>query len=267
MARPLHGIMGQDCPSLGRQCSFLWSIKTREETELIRLQTGELKHELKGHTDFVKSLTVIPGSTPYLLTTSSDRSLRLWNLSSLLDGGSDAPRSALPVKEHSRPVDCCTWRIDEMGHLAIWTADSMGVIKEWEIVDGGLKLVKDIKGHETSVSCLHAVEDGLWSGTSSPLRLQLRSDENATGDSSDWDSVIGQDCPLSPLFTARTSGQINAETIPEDPHYPHPRGETVRTGRRRRRGFASVGRIGSTVRPAQTHLASRGPFGRDLINT
>lgn len=43
----------------------------------------------------------------------------------------------------------------------------MGVIKEWEIKDGKLGYVRDWKGHETSVSCLHAVEDGLWSGTSS----------------------------------------------------------------------------------------------------
>lgn len=42
----------------------------------------------------------------------------------------------------------------------------MGVIKEWEIKDGKLGYVGDWKGHETSVSCLHAVEDGLWSGTS-----------------------------------------------------------------------------------------------------
>lgn len=42
----------------------------------------------------------------------------------------------------------------------------MGVIKEWEIVDGKLKYLKDWKGHETSISCLHVVEDGLWSGKS-----------------------------------------------------------------------------------------------------
>lgn len=79
--------------------------------------------------------------------------------------------SALPVKEHSRPVDCATWRVDEGGHLTIWTADSMGVIKEWEIESGKLKYVKDWKGHETSISCLHVVEDGLWSGMSQQFVL------------------------------------------------------------------------------------------------
>jgi WD40 repeat protein len=77
------------------------------------------------------------------------------------------PKSTLPIKEHTRPVDCAAWRFDEAGHLTIWTADSMGVIKEWEIEGGKLKYVKDWKGHETSISCLHVVEDGLWSGTSS----------------------------------------------------------------------------------------------------
>jgi len=76
------------------------------------------------------------------------------------------PRSTLPVKEHTRPVDCAAWRVDEVGHLTIWTADSMGVIKEWEIESGKLKYVRDWKGHETSISCLHVVEEGLWSGTS-----------------------------------------------------------------------------------------------------
>jgi WD40 repeat protein len=76
------------------------------------------------------------------------------------------PKSTLPIKEHTRPVDCAAWRFDEAGHLTIWTADSMGVIKEWEIEGGKLKYVKDWKGHETSISCLHVVEDGLWSGTS-----------------------------------------------------------------------------------------------------
>lgn len=49
----------------------------------------------------------------------------------------------------------------------------MGVIKEWEIKDGKLGYVTDWKGHETSVSCLHPVEDGLWSGTSSSKSLTL----------------------------------------------------------------------------------------------
>jgi WD40 repeat protein len=136
---------------------------------LLTSQTGELKHELKGHSDFVKSLTIIqiPGTAPYLLTTSSDRTIRLWDLSPLqTDDGGSAPISALPLKEHTRPVDCAAWRVDDSGQLAIWTADSMGIIKEWEIVGGKLKYVKDWKGHETSISCLHVAEDGLWSGKS-----------------------------------------------------------------------------------------------------
>jgi WD40 repeat protein len=145
-------------------------MQTAAETRLVLTsQTGELKHELKGHSDFVKSLTIIqiPGTTPYLLTTSSDRTIRLWDLSPLqTDDGGSAPISALPLKEHTRPVDCAAWRVDESGHLAIWTADSMGIIKEWEIVGGKLKYVKDWKGHETSISCLHVTDDGLWSGKS-----------------------------------------------------------------------------------------------------
>jgi WD40 repeat protein len=164
--------MGQDGQSLGCYCKPFYADRANN-------QTGELKHELQGHTDFVKSLTIIPGTTPYLITTSSDRSIRLWDLTSLKEGG--MPKSKLPIKEHTRPVDCAAWRFDEAGHLTIWTADSMGVIKEWEIEGGKLKYVKDWKGHETSISCLHVVEDGLWSGTS-PLYFLADS------------SIDGQEC-------------------------------------------------------------------------
>jgi WD40 repeat protein len=48
----------------------------------------------------------------------------------------------------------------------VWTADSMGVIHEWRLDASNDRLVhsRTIEGHETSVTDLLPVEDGLWSG-------------------------------------------------------------------------------------------------------
>lgn len=88
---------------------------------------------LEGHTDFVKSVTVLPTTPPLLLSTSSDRSCRLWDLSSLQNG--QRPKCLQIIKDHTRPIETATYRISEelASPLTVWTADSMGVIKEWAI--------------------------------------------------------------------------------------------------------------------------------------
>lgn len=40
----------------------------------------------------------------------------------------------------------------------------MGTIKQWTLADGQLQAVRDLPGHETSVTDLVHTEDGLWSG-------------------------------------------------------------------------------------------------------
>lgn len=122
-------------------------------------------HVLHGHADFIKSVTILP-TIPALISTSSDKSVRLWDLRPLADGQPPTIRQTL--KEHSRPVDCVAVR-ESSGHaepLSIWTADSMGVIKEWRIQDELLAFVRDLSGHETSVAKLVATDEGLWSGMS-----------------------------------------------------------------------------------------------------
>lgn len=80
----------------------------------------------------------------------------------------------------------------------------MGVIKEWEIENGKLKYVKDWKGHETSISCLHVVEDGLWSGVS----LQ-------TPSWSVWliSSFDGQECHLPSIQRINKTAHIDAKEV------------------------------------------------------
>lgn len=106
--------------------------------------------------DFVKSLLVI-SSPPLLLSSSSDRTVRLWSLRDV-GNGSD-PLCVQTIKDHNRPVDC----LARQG-TAIFTADSMGVIKEYRVEGTGLQYVRDLPSHETSVSDLAVSEEGLWSG-------------------------------------------------------------------------------------------------------
>jgi WD40 repeat protein len=111
----------------------------------------------------VKSLTIIPG---YLLSTSSDRSIKLWRLGERpLSEGLDCAQT---LKLHSRPVDCSavsqTENDDGEVQTRVWTADSMGVIHEWSITASGLTHWKTLKGHETSITQLLPTDDGLWSG-------------------------------------------------------------------------------------------------------
>ncbi|OXC71158.1 cytoplasmic protein [Cryptococcus neoformans Ze90-1] len=130
--------------------------------------TGAHLQTIEGHTDFIKSVTVIPCSPPLLLSTSSDRTCRLWDLSEVLKGDGNA-RSSQILKEHTRPVECATWKADvdkdgkPMGTFTVWTGDSLGVIKKWKVEQGKLVYQEDVPGHETSVAKLIVAEEGLWS--------------------------------------------------------------------------------------------------------
>lgn len=85
---------------------------------------------LVGHSDFVKSVTVLPTSPATLISTSSDKSFRLWDLSPLEIR--EAPTFKQAIKEHTRPVDAAASAVED-GALTVWTADSMGVLKQWHI--------------------------------------------------------------------------------------------------------------------------------------
>ncbi|WVR03549.1 hypothetical protein IAU60_000541 [Kwoniella sp. DSM 27419] len=128
-------------------------------------ETGESLYTLEGHTDFVKSLAVLPTFPPVLLSTSSDRTLRVWDIAEL----SARPRSVQTIKDHTRPVECSAHRLelDEAGRptgaLTVWTGDSLGCIKRWQVVGSRLEYKEDLTGHETSVAQLAVAEDGLWS--------------------------------------------------------------------------------------------------------
>jgi WD40 repeat protein len=121
---------------------------------------------LSEHTDFVKALTVVPGPFPVLLSSSSDKTVRVWDLRDLTIGR--RPRCCQVIKDHSRPVDCLSWVLNESLEVIVYTADSMGVIMKWELQAGRLIYRDPLKGHQAGVTSLEPLEDGLWSGEYDP---------------------------------------------------------------------------------------------------
>lgn len=126
-------------------------------------ESGKQIHVLEGHSDFVKSIMLIPLNPARLISTSSDRTFRCWDISAT---PMTKPTAELPVKLHTRPVECSAWKVDDVGQdgVLLWTADSMGVICEWKLVGSDATFLKRLEGHETSISQLQVDESGLWSG-------------------------------------------------------------------------------------------------------
>jgi len=145
----------------------IWELEASCRLAIADYKSGVLLNTLVGHTDFVKSLTLLPR---HLVSTSSDRTIRLWDLGTIAQLGINSVQTVQTIKLHTRPVDRSVSATRETGKSSeciLWTADSMGVIHVWTLDPalGTLVHVETIKGHETSVTDLLPVEDGLWSGT------------------------------------------------------------------------------------------------------
>lgn len=77
---------------------------------------------------------MLPTSPATLLSTSSDKTCRLWDLSALEKH--EGPPTIQTIKEHTRPVDSAAYWTSEtapQGKFTVWTSDSLGVIKRWSM--------------------------------------------------------------------------------------------------------------------------------------
>jgi len=125
------------------------------------------------HSDFVKTLLVMP-SLQLLVSASSDKSVRFWDLSS--PHSPDGPTPMGSISAHTRPVESLAAYLDTSTsppHLVLFTADTMGVIKVWDVVKDSTDgppiwrstLRDDLGGHRTRINEIVYGNGHLWSAS------------------------------------------------------------------------------------------------------
>ncbi|KAG8961461.1 hypothetical protein FRC03_005350 [Tulasnella sp. 419] len=159
----------------------LFEIETGENTSEVLLITGgwdktiriwntttnSIISETVAHDDFVKCLLIIPSSR-ILVSSSSDKTVKLWDLSDItLPQSSGKPLHQLAsISRHTRPVEALSYM--DGNPLTLFTGDSMGVISVWNLderwsaTEHSLPTIKvihkqDLEGHRTGVN-------DLWTG-------------------------------------------------------------------------------------------------------
>ena len=112
---------------------------------------------MEGHTDFVKSLTIV-SPLGLLLSGSTDASLKVW---------STKDWTVLhTLKGHSRAIEdiAIDWSSSSKEEVVVYTASSDRTIRRWKVSesqaaeDGDALIV-----HETSVYAIKVDQDDLWS--------------------------------------------------------------------------------------------------------
>ncbi|KAF8509537.1 WD40-repeat-containing domain protein, partial [Gautieria morchelliformis] len=147
-----------------------------------RTSDKSLLSSTPAHSDFVKALLVIP-SLALVVSGSSDKVIRFWDLSSdlfqqLVQLGS--------ISAHTRPVEALAFQPRDETSGILFTADTMGVIKVWELErEYGdtprcrAKLTTELYSHRTGVNDLWVGNGVVWSASND-------------------ESVVIQPFPLSP---------------------------------------------------------------------
>ncbi|THH32958.1 hypothetical protein EUX98_g1189 [Antrodiella citrinella] len=93
-------------------------------------ETNKLISSTPAHSDFVKTLLVIP-SCNLLVSGSSDKIVRFWDLTNYTSGN---PLPSIgSISAHTRPVECLDARSMSADSAILYTADTMGVIKVWKL--------------------------------------------------------------------------------------------------------------------------------------
>jgi len=132
--------------------------------------TKELISSTTAHSDFVKSLFVFP-SINLLVSGSSDKTVRFWDLSAVNDG---APLTSLGfISSHTRPVECLDGFSLSETSAVLFTADTMGVIKIWDLEKDKSpplrwlsNLRTELDHHRTRINEMLLGNEQLWTASS-----------------------------------------------------------------------------------------------------
>ncbi|KAJ3345384.1 hypothetical protein HDU83_004114 [Entophlyctis luteolus] len=134
-------------------------------------ETGAELATFKAHSDFIKSIVLMPASAfpdaanltvPVLVSASSDSTIRVWTT---------AESSSTPLKtwkSHTRPVESLAVYTDSItSELTLCSASSDTTIRKWDVGSG--TVTSTFNGHLTSVNGIkihESIDDGeltLWS--------------------------------------------------------------------------------------------------------
>ncbi|KAL4250418.1 WD40-repeat-containing domain superfamily protein [Abortiporus biennis] len=125
------------------------------------------------HSDFVKVLLTIP-SLNLLISGSSDKIVRFWDLSSY-NNGQPLP-SMGSISSHTRPVESLDARVISPTEAVLYTADTMGVMKAWNLAkeeaSGSsparwkVTLDEEFKHHRTGINEIVHGNGQLWTASS-----------------------------------------------------------------------------------------------------
>ncbi|KAF9013557.1 WD40 repeat-like protein [Hymenopellis radicata] len=145
---------------------FLFSGSWDMTIKIWNRDTKDLISSTEGHTDFVKTLLVVP-SLQLLISGSSDKIVRFWDLSTI---SADQPlRSVGSISSHTRPVECLAAGAVSSTEFELCTADTMGVIKVWSLhkTDGRWKssLKYELNHHRTRINDMYYGNAQLWTAS------------------------------------------------------------------------------------------------------
>jgi len=98
--------------------------------KLWNTDTKELISSTAAHSDFVKAVLTIP-SLRLLVSSSSDKIIRFWDLSTYHDG--KPLQSVGSISAHTRPVEALAFHTTSDRSIVLYTADTMGVIRVWDV--------------------------------------------------------------------------------------------------------------------------------------
>ncbi|PIL23862.1 transporter [Ganoderma sinense ZZ0214-1] len=133
-------------------------------------ETKQVLSSTDAHSDFVKALHVVH-PLGLLVSSGSDKVVRLWDLSSVGDG--QPLKSVGVLTEHTRPVEALETRVLSEKAAVLYTADTMGIIRAWDITKEDdeaspqwkIKLVDELKHHRTRVDDMVHGDGHLWTAS------------------------------------------------------------------------------------------------------